>query len=172
MKLETERLILRPVLIEDGAFIFELMNSQGWMQFIGDRNIKSISDAERYIAEKMLPQFQEKGFGNYVMEVKGTKEKLGTCGLYCRPGLQGVDIGFATLPQNFRRGYTFEASSRLLEYGRDELKLSPIQAITNKSNVASQKLIEKLGLQFVEIIDLESIPETQMLYRLPIDRVE
>ncbi|HKJ49022.1 MAG TPA: hypothetical protein VJ973_08030, partial [Christiangramia sp.] len=61
---ETQRLIIRPTSIEDKDFIFELLNSPKWLRFIGDRNIKSSTDAENYIVNRMLPQLEKLGFSN------------------------------------------------------------------------------------------------------------
>ncbi len=57
---ETKRLFIRPTLIEDAAFIFELMNTPAWHKFIGDRNIKTVEDAKHYIVSKMNKEFKNK----------------------------------------------------------------------------------------------------------------
>ena len=51
----TPRLLLRPTAVEDAAFIFELLNTPKWFEFIGDRKVRSIEAAGEYIREKMLP---------------------------------------------------------------------------------------------------------------------
>ena len=94
----TERLVLKPTTLEDAAFILELLNSPKWLKFIGDRNVKSIAEAEAYIKERMLPQFERLGFTNNVVIRKADGKKIGACGLYDRDGLEGIDIGFAFLP--------------------------------------------------------------------------
>jgi len=106
-KLETKRLILVPTSKADGAFIFELMNSPKWIAYIGDRNIKTIADAEQYIAEKITPQHQDLGYGNYTVIIKSTNTKIGSCGLYNRAGLEGVDLGFAFLPEFEKQGFAY-----------------------------------------------------------------
>ena len=59
--IETERLIIKPTSIEDAHFIFELLNTKKWIEFIGDRGVYSIKDAEEYIANKLLPQIERLG---------------------------------------------------------------------------------------------------------------
>ncbi len=166
MKLLTERLILRPITINDGAFVFKLMNTEDWKKFIGDRNIHTIQDAIQYIEEKMISQYKEVGYGNFVICHRQSQEKLGTVGLYRRPNLEGVDIGFALLPEYYRNGYTYEASKKLLQYAQEELKLSPIQAITDVNNVASQSLIQKLGFTFIDKRKIESIDHPLLYFLL------
>ena len=95
---ETERLFIRPTSLEDAPFIFELLNPPKWKKFIGDRNIHSIKDAEAYIENKMLPQLEKLGYTNNTVIRKFDRQKIGSCGLYNREGIEGVDIGFSLLP--------------------------------------------------------------------------
>ncbi|MGA8855003.1 MAG: GNAT family N-acetyltransferase, partial [Christiangramia sp.] len=88
---ETERLTIRPTALEDATFIFELFNSPKWLQFIGDRKIRSVENAKNYISERMHPQLQKLGFSNYTIIRKSDNLKIGTCGLYDREVLNGID---------------------------------------------------------------------------------
>ncbi|MCX2740199.1 GNAT family N-acetyltransferase [Pontibacter anaerobius] len=164
---ETERLILRPTSHEDAPFIFELLNTPQWLKYIGDRNVTSIKAAEEYIRSRMQPQFERLGYGNYTITRKSDGTKLGTCGLYDREGLNGVDIGYALLPQFAKQGYAFEAASKVLEAASDNFKLDQICAITSKENTASQKLLEKLGLKYIQLVRLPKDDEELLLYELP-----
>ena len=105
---ETERLIIRPTSEEDAHFIFQLLNSPKWLEYIGDRNIKSIEEAKEYIRKKMTPQLIKLGYSNYTIISKKDQQKIGTCGLYDREGLDGIDIGFAFLPNYEGKGFGFE----------------------------------------------------------------
>lgn len=165
---ETERLILRPTSTEDAAFILKLLNSPKWIKNIGDRKVKTIEDASNYITEKMLPQLVRLGFSNYTVIRKSDGVKLGTCGLYDRDGLEGVDIGFAFLPEHEKQGYAFESASKLKAVAIQDFNIKTISAITIKENLASQKLIEKLGLNFIKIIKLPNDPVDLLLYRFEI----
>lgn len=163
---ETERLILRPTSEIDGAFILELLNTPKWLQYIGDRNVKTIEDATAYIKEKMTPQLERLGYGNYTLITKEGLQKIGTCGLYDRDGLEGIDIGFAFLPQYEKKGFAFEASNKLKEVAFDEFKIKAINAITNKDNISSQKLLEKLGLKLSGTTKLTNDDEELFLYKI------
>lgn len=163
---ETKRLLLKPMVLEDAPFLIELLNTPKWIQFIGERNVKTIEEAEKYITERMLPQLEELGYGNYVVIRKSDNTKIGTCGLYNREGIDGLDIGFAFLPQYEKQGFAFEAANRIKQAGFNEFGISQISAITIKENIASQKLIEKLGLKFEKIINLPNDPEDLLFYSL------
>ena len=163
---ETERLIFRPTTVEDAAFIHELMNSKGWLEFIGDRGIKTVEDAKNYILEKMRPQQERLGYSNNTVIRKSDGAKIGSCGLYDREGLEGVDIGFSFLPQYGKKGYAYESAMKVKELALNEFGLTQISAITTTANVNSQKLIKKLGLRFVKMIRLPKDEEELMFYQL------
>jgi len=166
---ETERLLFRPTTEIDAAFILELVNTPKWIKNIGDRKVHSVDDAKNYIKTKMIPQFEKLGYSNYTVIRKGDKIKLGTCGLYNRYGIDGVDVGFAFLPQYEKKGYAFECTSKLLQVAIDDFKIKKISAITIKENIASQKLLEKLGLEFKKEVKIPSDDEELLLYELNIE---
>lgn len=163
---ETERLLLRPTSEVDAPFIFELLNTPSWLRHIGDRNVKSVEDASKYISDRMLPQLEKLGYSNYTVIRKSDQTILGVCGLYDREGLEGIDIGFAFLPEHEGKGYAFEAAKEVKRVGIEEFGITQIRAITAKENMASQKLLEKLGLKFIKLVQLPNDPEELMLYEL------
>lgn len=163
---ETDRLILQPTTSADAEFIFELVNTPKWFKNIGDRNVKSLEAAKVYIKERMTPQLEKLGYGNYTLIRKVDNRKIGTCGLYDREGLEGIDIGFALLPGYENLGYGYESASKLLEVGINVFHIKRISAITTKENIASQKLIEKLGLKYVNTINIPNDEEELLLYSL------
>ncbi|PZD79246.1 GNAT family N-acetyltransferase [Mesonia sp. K7] len=161
---ETERLFLRPTSIEDSQFIFDLLNSPKWIKYIGQRNINSPKEAENYIKVKMIPQLEKMGFSNYTVIRKEDQQKMGTCGLYNRKGIDGVDIGFAFLPDYEKKVYAYEAAFQIKQAAFEDFGLKKLNAITIKENLSSRKLIEKLGLTFVQNIRIPGDEEELMLY--------
>ena len=151
---ETERLFLKPTTVDDAEFVLRVMNTPKWHEYIGDRNVKNINDAKEYILAKMHPTLRKHGFSNYTMILKSNGEKIGSCGLYDRENLPGIDIGFALLPEYENQGFGYEGASEILRAARDIFQLKKISAITIPANVSSQKLLEKLGLQKVETFDM------------------
>ena len=161
---ETERLIIRPMSLDDAAFILDLYNRPKFIEFIGDRSLKTISDAENYIKNRFLPQFEKLGFGNYLMVTKEGNHKIGGTGIFEREGLDIVDIGFSLLEEFEGKGYAYEAAIKVKSIGMDDFGLKKISAITSKDNFSSQKLIEKLGLKFVKHVTLPNDEEELMYY--------
>ncbi len=149
---------------EDAPFIFELMNTPKWIQFIGDRNIRTVEEAEAYIIEKAFPQLEKHGYSNNVILRKEDNVKLGTCGLYHREGTKDPDIGFAFLPCHEGKGYAFEASSQLIIIAKEDFGLRDLSAYTLEDNLSSRKLLERLGFHLEGIGKLPNNDEELLHY--------
>lgn len=160
---ETERLLLRLVSTDDAPFILKLMNSEKWIKFIGDRKVYTETEAQKYIRERMYPRY-EKGYYNYLVINRQTSEKMGCCGIYKRDHLEIPDIGFAYLPQFEGQGFAYDAATKVMEIARQERGMTKISGITLEDNLASRKLLEKLGLKFQKKFFVEGDPEELMYY--------
>ncbi|NML68929.1 GNAT family N-acetyltransferase [Chryseobacterium sp. RP-3-3] len=161
---ETERLIIQKISVDDKEFVFELYNRPKFIKYIGNRGVNSISDAENYIINRFLPQFDRLGFGNYLVVTKDKGEKIGAVGIFEREGLDVADIGFSLLEEYEGKGYAFEAAQMVKSIGMDLFGLTKISAITSKDNFSSQNLIEKLGLSFKNYVTLPDDDEELMYY--------
>ena len=161
---QSERLIIRPTLEKDAELIYQLMNSPKFIKYVGDRQLYSLEDAQKYIQDKMLPQLHSLGYSNYSLINKKNGAKIGICGLYDREGLDGIDIGFGILPEYEGLGYAFESSSRIIKAGFEELEIQDIKAITNKENISSQRLLFKLGFKLKGTIMLPNENDELLLY--------
>ncbi|MBK8556634.1 MAG: GNAT family N-acetyltransferase [Lewinellaceae bacterium] len=152
--LSTERLHLTELHTEDAAFIFRLVNSPGWLANIGDRNVRNLTDAVRYMQNGPMQGYADHGFGLWAMRLRSDNTPIGLCGLIRRPGLEDVDLGYALLPDYERQGYAFESASATLAFARQTLGIARIVAITLPSNQGSIRLLEKLGMQLEKTIRL------------------
>ncbi|KFC24427.1 GNAT family N-acetyltransferase [Chryseobacterium sp. FH1] len=161
---ETERLILKPADLEDADFFLKLYNLPSFIKFIGDRNLRTKDDAEKYIQNRFRPQLERLGFGNYVVIHKELNEKIGAVGIFEREGLDVLDIGFSFFPEFEGKGYAYESASNLKEIAKTDFGVSKLSAITSKENYSSQKLIEKLGLKFQKFVTLPDETEELMYY--------
>jgi RimJ/RimL family protein N-acetyltransferase len=155
MILQTKRLILREFNLSDTGFIIALLNSPTWLEFIVDKKIKSKKDAENYIQNSLIKSYKENGFGLWLVQLAKENKPVGMCGLVNRDTLEDIDIGFAMLPQYAGKGFGYEAAQATLNHAKDILKIKKVVAITSKKNVASIKLLEKLGLTFTKEMELE-----------------
>ena len=149
---ETPRLKIREITVDDAAFVLELTNDPIVIANIGDKGLRSLADAERFIMEGPWTFQQEPGYGQFVVELKEECIPLGVCGILFREHLKLTDVGFAFLPQYRRLGYAFEAADAVMRYGHSVLCVANIVGLTSQSNPASIKLLEKLGLRFQKTI--------------------
>ena len=137
---------MRRFTLQDSPFILELLNDPMWISGIGDRNIKSISDAELYIVNGPVKMFEQHGFGPLIVLLRAENNKpIGMCGLFKRDYLEFPDIGFAFLSAYCGRGFGKLASEAVISWARKDLQLSNIMGIVSPSNVRSQRLLQSLG---------------------------
>ncbi len=166
---QTKRLSIRPVAVEDAAFILELMNSPKWIKYIGDRHVRTAEQAELYIKEKAFPQLKKHGYTNNIIIRKEDNVKLGTCGLYHREGKQDPDIGFAFLPAYEGKGYAYEAAIQLIIVGKEDFGLTELSAFTLDDNQSSKKLLERLGFNLIGTGNLPNNNEELLHYHRDLD---
>jgi RimJ/RimL family protein N-acetyltransferase len=142
----TERLTLREMDgSADSEFVYRLLNSPKFIRFIGDRGVRSVSEAADFIESRYRRSYRENGYGLYTVERRSDAVAVGICGFVRRPSLPGPDIGFALFPEYEGLGYGFEAASATLDFGRDTLGFTTVFAITTTDNIVSGKLLNKLG---------------------------
>lgn len=149
-ELRTARLILTPVVEADAAFVLELLNDPGWLRNIGDRGVRTLDDARAYIRDRF-------GRSLWLVARDAAGEPLGMCGLVERPVLDSPDLGYAFLARHSGKGYATEAASAVLAHVREVMGLPKLAAITQPSNQASQRVLEKLGFRYVDTRELEGI---------------
>ncbi len=147
----TNRLQLNRLSPRDNQFIFELLNTEGWIQFIGNRNIETMDDAIKYIQKIM----NNPNLVYWVVQLKDTTNRIGLITFIKRDYLDHHDIGFAFLPQHANNGYAFEAAKTVLTDLLQDKQHKTILASTLPNNVQSIKLLKKLGLQFVNTFENE-----------------
>ena len=149
---ETKRIQIEEAILSDSKFILELLNSPGWIEFIGDRGIKSESDAKNYIQTVLINSYEKNNFGLFKMILKAENKPIGVCGFIKRDFLEHADIGFALLPEYEGKGYAFEAATETMNFGKTNLQLNTILAITTPENIKSKNLLIKIGLREIGTI--------------------
>jgi len=152
MELKSERLILSEFTKNDASFFYQLVNEPAWKQYIGDKNVHTILDAEKYLENNIIPSYQKFGFGFYVVMLKEDNTSIGMCGLIKRDWMDYVEIGFAFLAQYRGKGYAIESSIATKKYAKEKLAISQIAAITDIDNEKSGNLLNRLGLEFDRLI--------------------
>ncbi|GAB3169139.1 GNAT family N-acetyltransferase [Telluribacter humicola] len=159
----TERIVISPFTMDDGLFILELLNTASWLQYIGDRGVKNLKDAQNYLSTGPIRSYEQFGFGLYKVSLLSS-QPIGMCGLIKRPELETPDIGFALLPTYEGQGYAYEAASAVMGFAMNSLRLPAICGITTSENPASAKLLQKLGLKFNSYLTLHPEGPELMLF--------
>jgi [ribosomal protein S5]-alanine N-acetyltransferase len=150
---DTERLRLRKLSLSDACFIYELVNTTGWIKNIGDRNVHSIDDAQSYI-QKII---DNTSVSYWTVNLQNGNFSTGIVTLIKRDFLEHHDIGFAFLPQYTQKGYACEATKAVLDQITNDPLHNCILAITIKDNSSSIRLLEKLGFVFEKEIETEKL---------------
>ncbi len=164
--METERLLLRVLTEEDSKFLFRLMNTDKWYRYIGDRKITDDKKAKEYIRSKMSADLKDKGFINHVMTDRSSNQMVGTCSLHDREGIDGMDIGYALLPEFEGKGYATEGASHMAKIAFEDYQQSKIHAITSVKNDASGRVLGRLGFTLHSLITLPGGDEELNFYIL------
>lgn len=154
--LETNRLLLRRLAVEDAQFILTLLNEPSFIRYIGDKKVRNLDDARQYILNGPVASYERNGFGLLLVELKDSHTPVGMCGLLKREELPDPDIGFALLPDFWNKGFAFEAATAVLQDARESLRLECILAITSLDNEASINLLQRLAFRFEKVIELSA----------------
>ena len=152
LSLQTPRLALRPLAESDAAFSLTLLNQPSFLQFIGDRKVRSLEQARAYLRDGPQRSYEQHGFGLLLVQAKGSAAPIGMCGLIKREYLDDPDIGFAFLPEYWSQGFALEAARAVLGDALAVPAIQRVAAIVQPDNAASIKLLLKLGMRDIGAI--------------------
>lgn len=151
----TSRLSLRHFTLDDAPFILRILNDPGFLQYIGDRGVRKLEDAENYLRNGPIASYAAYGHGLNAVVLNDGNICIGMCGIVRRDTLPGPDLGYAFLPEYTGAGLAEEATRAALKHARDALHFSEMLAIVQPDNAASIKLLHKLG--FIESDTLQPL---------------
>ncbi|KYR00404.1 hypothetical protein DLAC_03155 [Tieghemostelium lacteum] len=133
----------------DAEFMIKLVNDEAWLEYIGDRNVKTIEQSLAYIRRGKAAQIS---IGNFIVYDKITNEPMGCTGLFKRDFLDQEDLGFAFLRKYHGKGYAYDSCQLILNHCKETLKYKYLYGITSESNQGSIKLLKKLGMTYTKQI--------------------
>ncbi len=146
-EVETPRLTLRRMEFDDAPLLVKLLNEPSFLENIGDRGVRSIEDAHRYLREGPMAMYEKYGFGLWHVARNSDGAAVGMCGLLKRDNLPDVDIGYAFLPEFWGLGFAIEAAEATMRHGAGKFGLKRIVAVVSQGNNASIRVLEKLGMR-------------------------
>ena len=165
---DTRRLTIRTLALDDAGFIWELLNDDDFLKFIGDRGVRTVDDAVEYLKNGPLEMYERLGFGLWCVELRTTQTTIGICGLLKRDWLDDVDLGFAFLPDFRGKGYAFEASRAVIAHAIDRLGMQRLSAIVSPANAKSQALLGRLGMRFKSLVRAPNAESDTQLFTIGI----
>jgi [ribosomal protein S5]-alanine N-acetyltransferase len=162
--IQSEQLFIRRFnAATDTDFIIALLNSAGWLEYIGDRNVHDTAAAQSYI--QRLHNFEQQfGYTFFAVGLRATEQLIGMSGFIKRDYLDFPDLGFAFLPAFEGKGFAHEAAQLTLQYGYNTLNLTTVTAITTLDNERSANLLLRLGFEKQKTFTEEN--ETLLLWTL------
>lgn len=163
--LETERLLMRDVLETDIKGMFELDSNPFVHKYLGNKPIKTKEKAAEII-QFIQHQYKDLGIGRFATIEKSSGEFIGWSGLKLNTGekeaLNGktefYDIGYRFIPRYWGKGYASESSLAILEFGFTKLEIKTICGAAEKANKASNKVLQKIGLKFINEFKYDNVP--------------
>lgn len=156
---ETPRLLIRRLDATDAPFILRLLNEPSFLENIGDRGVRSLDDARAYLAKGPFASYEQHGFGLFHVSLKTGGDAIGMCGLLKRDWLDAPDVGFAFFPEFWSKGYAYESSVGVIEWGRRTFGITRVVGIVKPANMGSIRVLEKLGMTFARVV---TSPEGQV----------
>ena len=162
--IETERLILRDMSMSDLEGMFELDSNPKVHQYLGNKPVKTIKESEEMI-HSITAQYNERGIGRFSVVLKSSGAFIGWSGIKFNTGDNEVignkrdfyDVGYRFIEQYWNQGYGYESAKAALEFGFKELNLKTIVGAAETENIASNKILEKIGLQYTETFPLDDV---------------
>jgi RimJ/RimL family protein N-acetyltransferase len=165
-ELETPRLVLRRLQFEDAPFVVKLLNEPAFLQNIGDRGVRNLADAHRYLRDGPMSMYERLGFGLWHVARKADGAAVGMCGLLHRDILPDVDLGFAYLPDYWGAGLATEAADATLRHAARSFSLKRVIGIVSEGNPGSMRVLEKCGMRFERMFPMQpGEPEVRLYGR-------
>ncbi len=152
--IETHRLQLREMNVEDAPFLFELNNDSDVLKYTGDVPFVNEEEAWNFLVN--YDQYKKYNRGRWAVIIKSTNDFAGWCGLKYRSEDNETDLGFRFMKKFWNQGLASEAALACINYGFSILHLNRIVGRAMIENKASIRVLEKVGMKFDKPITLSN----------------
>jgi [ribosomal protein S5]-alanine N-acetyltransferase len=163
-ELETTRLTLRRLAFEDAPFLVGLLNQPSFLANIGDRGVRNVDDAHRYLREGPMSMYEKFGFGLWHVARRSDGVPMGMCGLLRRDILPDVDLGYAFLPEFWGQGFAFEAADATVRHAANKFGLRRLIGVVSEGNAGSIRVLERVGMSFERLVSMRPDEPDVRLY--------
>ncbi|MEO7266003.1 MAG: GNAT family N-acetyltransferase [Ferruginibacter sp.] len=145
--LQTERLFFRRFTMEDSALLLELNSDPEVVKYVHEVPLKNLADAKAVLKDIILPQYAL-NLGRWAMHLKTNLDFIGWCGLKYIEENKEIDLGYRLMKTYWGKGYASEAAKATLNYAHKKLNFAIVTGKVHVKNIASQKVLEKIGMQY------------------------
>lgn len=159
--LETPRLLLRALTIDDAAALNRVNSHPEVMRYIGETE-KNIEMTRRYLQQGPLADYEKFGYGRYACIDKANDRLIGFCGLKYLPSLDETDVGYRFLPEYWGKGLATETSKVVMKHAADTMHLTRIIGLALPQNTGSINVLRKLRMTYER--NLEFMGDECVLY--------
>lgn len=167
ISLETERLVLNPILANQLDTLHQILIDPFVRRYLCDDKVLSLQEVEEMLTQSSK-QFEAERSGLWLIETKQKPEVIGVAGLWYFFDEPQPQLLYALLPKATKQGYATEAARRLLDYAYTELGYSDLIASCDPPNLASQRVAERLGMRQVETRVEQGLPTVFFKISLPV----
>lgn len=154
-QIETERLLLRPLELNDAEAMFRMDNNPNVHKYLWQKPTQTIEETIKII-ELVRNQYQKNNIGRFATILKEKNEFIGWTGIkfvddHIENGNTNFyDYGYRLNEKFWNKGYAKEASIAWLDYGFNQMNIETMHAYTHAENGASNHILQKVGFNFME----------------------
>ena len=145
----TPRLVLRAFTEEDVEPLYRILREEDVLRYFPPTDPLPRDRVQKMVLG-LLRHWEARGYGLWAVEARSSGELMGRCGLQWLPDTEEVEVDFILGRAFWGQGFATEAGRASLRYGFEELELERMVGIVHTENIASQRVLEKLGMALVE----------------------
>lgn len=154
----SQRLLFREFTEADAALIHALNKDPEVTRYLHELPTTDEKVALELITHRIIPQYKQHGYGRWAVLLKENNAFIGWSGLKYRPERNETDLGYRFLRSYWGKGYASEAAAACLRYGFTHYQVPVIIARAHVENLASLRVIEKCGMQFSCLEEVDGCP--------------
>jgi len=147
--IETPRLTLRPFTLDDTKALYQILSVLDVLKYFPSSDPPDRERVQKLI-QRQIDHWQEHGYGWWAVEPHADQQLIGWSGLQYLPDTDEIEIGFLLSKPYWGKGLATESAEEGLDFGFSTLGLQTIVGIVHPENIASQRVLEKIGLEFVK----------------------
>ena len=151
VKLESDRLLIRPFQLGDEEEIFAFSSDEEVTRYTGDVLRTTLADAKKIITDVWYPDYKNYGYGRYAVIYKPDNKLIGFNGFKYHPGEDFTDFGYRFLTEYWGKGIATESSKMIMEFGYKNLPINEVLAFVMQENPASSKVLKKIGFKYLKL---------------------